>query len=103
MALALTVGILAGLKDNDDDRFEYHAAAFERLNSFLTAQGLPRHAEPLACERWSGQMIGYSGLHDVRRIAAYLDADRPLPPPSTRDQSKDPCLEAYFAAVDRPR
>jgi hypothetical protein len=101
MGLSLEVGILADLKANDADGFEFHKAALERLNPFLKSHGLPYHNEPHNCEVWSGQMISYSGLHDVRRIAAYLDAGRPLPPPSDQESSNDPCLEGYFALVER--
>ena len=100
MGLSLEVGILADLKDSDEEGVEYHREAFERLNTFLASRGLPRHSEPLDCEVWSADMAGYSTLHDVRRIAAYLDCDRQLPAASTGQSSKDPCLEGYWAAVE---
>lgn len=102
MGLSLEVGILADLKHNDEEGYGYHARAFERMSTFLEALGLPAHAEPIDCEVWSADMLSYSGLHDVRRLAAYLDAERPLPPPSTRAGASDPLLEAYYAAVDEP-
>jgi hypothetical protein len=74
MGLALAVGVLAELKEVDPEGFEFHAAALERLSRYMKSCNLPLHQEPEDCEVWSGQMIGYSGLHDLRRIAAYLDA-----------------------------
>jgi hypothetical protein len=84
MGLALEVGILADLKEADPEGFEYHAAALARLNRFLESRELPPHCEPDDCEVWSGETIGYSGLHDLRRLAAYLDCDAPLPTPGGR-------------------
>jgi len=101
MGLNLEVGMLADLRENDEEGFEYHRVALEQLSSFLVDRGLPAHHEPLDCEVWSGDMIGYSGLHDVRRIAAYLDAGKPLPSPSSKNSAQDPCLEAYYASVVR--
>jgi hypothetical protein len=69
----------------------------------LSLQRISHHTEPLDCERWSGDMLGYSGLHDVRRFAAYLDCGKPLPPPSTGEASNDSCLKEYYAAVEGRR
>src|SRR6188768_4061812 len=99
MGLALEVGILAELRDADADRFEYHSAALERLSEQLVSLGLAPHREPTDVAVWSAEMLGYSGLHDVRRIAARLDCDEPLPPPSDRDATKDPFLEGYYAEL----
>jgi hypothetical protein len=94
MGLSLEVGILADLKDSDEEGFEWHADAFHRLNSYLATLGVPLHNEPHDCEVWSGDMLGYSGLHDVRRIAAYLDSGQPPPAASTDGAADDPCLKA---------
>jgi hypothetical protein len=103
MGLALEVGILADLKEADPEGFEYHAAALARLNRFLKSRDLPPHREPDDCEVWSGEMIGYSGLHDLRRLAAYLDCEAPLPTRRSRNAAKDPCLAGYYASVDGRR
>lgn len=102
MGLALEVGILADLKEADPEGLDYHASALARLDGFLRAHQLPPHSEPHDCEVWSGEMIGYSGLHDLRRLAAYLDADAPLPPPADGDgdSTEDPFLVGYYARVD---
>jgi hypothetical protein len=101
--LALEVGILADLKDNDPDGFEYHAGAISRVNTFLASRGLRQHSEPASCEVWSGEMLGYSGLHDLRRLAAHVDSKGGLPEPSTGDSSEDETLAAYFASVEGKR
>jgi len=97
MGLALEVGILADLKGHDAEGFDHHSEIFKRLNSFLASCGLAQHHEPDDCEVWSGAMMGYSGLHDVRRIGAHLDSNGLLPAPSSREDRKDPCLEGYYA------
>jgi hypothetical protein len=103
VGLALEVGILADLNKNDAEGFEYHAGAISRLNGFLASCGLPQHSEPTECEVWSGEMLGYSGLHDLRRLAAHFDCQRTLPPPSNGESSEDSTLAAYFAAVEKKR
>ncbi len=100
MGLALAVGVLAELKEVDPEGFEFHAAALERLSRYMKSCNLPLHQEPEDCEVWSGQMIGYSGLHDLRRIAAYLDAGAPLPAPATGDSTEDPRIAGYYDSVD---
>ncbi|MFN2565440.1 MAG: hypothetical protein ABR499_10575 [Gemmatimonadaceae bacterium] len=105
MGLTLEVGALASLLDEDAAsaaaaRLE---AQFEAVNRALSAAGLPPHHEPrdLAPDkRWSGDMYGYSGVHYLRRIAAYVAAGRSLPRPGDDGASDDPVLGAYFAVVE---
>jgi hypothetical protein len=100
MGLDLQVGILADLGEADAEGCEDFAGAFARLRSYLVSLGLSPHEEPRGGDTWSAQMLGYSGLHHVRRIAAYLDCRRPLPKPAAKDDPDDPCLAAYYAATD---
>ena len=44
-------------------------------------------------------MYGYSGLHYLRRIAAYLWADKPIPSPGKDNPEKDPLLEKYYSSL----
>jgi hypothetical protein len=101
MGLALEVGILADLKARDTQGFAYHADVFKRLNSLLAARGLSQHNEPDNCQVWSGEMMGHSGLDDVRRIGAHLDCDGSLPAPSKGEDRTDPCLAEYYAVANR--
>lgn len=106
MGLSLQVGILTSLSGNDDAGFEHFQGAFERLASFLGANGLPRHVEPRACAAWSADMLGYSGLHDLRRIAAHMDAGEALPEPARGDSpetSMDERLSGYYDACEGRR
>jgi len=42
------------------------------------------------------EMLGYSGLHYLRRIAAYLASGRDLPAPGDEDAPEDPVLIAAY-------
>lgn len=104
MGLSLTVGLLSDLDEQDQEGAEEIKAHFEALNDYLRSLRLPTHSEPSTCAEWSADMFGYSGLHTLRRLAAHLDAGRPLPSPGDRDSSQDPLLEAYFLeAIKRPQ
>lgn len=99
MGLSLEVGILVDLRENDEEGFDYFRNQFEALNSHLNQANIAAHVEPDDCEVWSCEMFGYSGLHYLRRLAAYLDATEHLPPPGDDGASKDPRLEQYFQHV----
>ena len=103
MGLSLEVGILADLRDNDPGGEAAFRDSFEVLNRYLASIGMPAHREPSACEVWSADMIGYSGLHYLRRLAAHVDATATLPPPGDDTSPEDPILDAYFADVDGRR
>lgn len=103
MGLALSVGLLADLKQNDSEGFETFAACFADVNRLLAANNLFPHTEPVDVEPWGAEMYGYSGLHHLRRLAAYIDSGVELPSPGNDDSSKDKRLEAYFANVDGKR
>jgi hypothetical protein len=95
MGLCLEVGILADLRDNDEEGYHYFRGQFRGLNGDLQRSKLPQHLEPEDCEVWSCEMFGYSGLHYLRRIAAHLDTGGQLPPPGGDEASKDPVLARY--------
>ena len=99
MGLDLSVGIIADLGVNDPEGVEDFAKHFAFVRQLLREEGLPQHLEPTDCEVWSAQMYGYSGLHYLRRIAAFIDAGLPLPPPGDNKSSGDAILEAYFDDV----
>ena len=45
-------------------------------------------------------MLGYSGLHYLRRLAAHLALKGELPPPGDETASKDPVLGDYYKIFD---
>lgn len=102
MGLALSVGILADLKENDAEGFAHYLAAFAEVNRVLGARGLPQHNEPQTVQRdFSCGMYGYSGLHYLRRVAAYLALGEALPAPGTREtyEAKG-IIGRYYAAAE---
>jgi hypothetical protein len=93
MGLDLTVGILPAVINSDEQGFEHYQHLFAQVNQALQAEGLPPHHEPIDLQTdipWFAQMWHYSGLHYLRRIAAYLWADQPLPAPGTYDDERNP-------------
>lgn len=108
MGLGLEVGILADLKIHDPEGFELFQEQFDYLNQLLQDRDLPLHNEPtsLSAEQhvWSCDMWGYSGLHNLRRIAAHLAFGESLPPPLTQNEraSQDPMIEKYYKMAFKP-
>ena len=99
MGLALEVGVLADLKGTDDEASvsALHGEQFEIINKFLRADGLREHIEPHEPnETFSCGMLGYSGLHHLRRVAAHLALGKPIPPPGNKDADKDPLLYGEY-------
>lgn len=75
----------------------------KRLNRALRAMGLACHVEPESTEDgFSADLPGYSGLHYLRRIAAYQALGRGLPAPGDKDNLSEPVVEEYYerAAID---
>jgi hypothetical protein len=103
MGLTLVVGALADLLEEDSEAAARLESQFDAVNKALVAAGLSPYTEPrsLAPERrWSGDMYGYSGVHYLRRIAAYVASNRSLPRPGDDGASDDPVLDAYFAVAE---
>jgi hypothetical protein len=91
------VGIVADLIENDDEAAQQFEAEFATLSRYLTSVQLKAHVDPAGVEPWACDMYGYSGLHHLRRLAAYLHYDQRLPEPGDIESSKDPTLNRYFS------
>ena len=100
MGLALEVGILTDLRENDSEGYERYLNQFRVLNEYLEKVGLPTHHEPEGCEVWSCEMYGYSGLHYLRRIAAHIDITGNIPSPGNIDSPKDVTLQNYYKKAE---
>ena len=100
MGLTVSVGLPVDLED--EELAEELQGEFDELNEALRRNGLAEHREPAAVgwEPLSLDMIGYSGLHYLRRIAAHLDANGELPPPGGDDSAEDPVIQAYYERLD---
>ena len=103
MGLALEVGMLAHLKDHDQEGFQNIGDDFQRVAAYLITEGLAPHDEPLELgelQGYSCDMHGYSGLHHLRRFAAYQALKQTIPEPiSSENLDEEPMVEAYYDAL----
>ncbi len=104
MGLAIEVGHLAFLRGEDEEGYEYVSKQLNAVNTALRAHNLPEHHEPTQLEGgepWGMDMMGYYGLHYLRRIAAHLAAGYKLPPPGDDNAPKDSVLQKYYEDLDK--
>ncbi len=99
MGLAVSVGILADLRVNDEDGFEIYRKSFKRLNKVLKANDLPAHDEPEELPDLDNRAglvsYPYSFLHHLRRFAAHASTKpnwKPKPFPASADPAEDPLV-----------
>lgn len=103
MGLCLAVGFLAGVKVNDPDGYRQHKKSFDAVSECLVDSGLKPHSEPEDLpehEQFECEMLGYSGLHHLRRLAAYVALKRPLYVPSGELSDEDEVVNEYYSAFD---
>lgn len=79
MGLALEVGMLADLIENDEEGAQWFRESLTALNGALAKAGLSAHVEPTETEVMSTATYGYSGLHYLRRCAAHLHFNNQIP------------------------
>jgi len=103
MGLSIEVGILADLLENDEEGAQSFIEEMNKLNPFLVSCGLRAHTEPEQCPVFSADMLGYSGLHYLRRIAPHLNLRGSLPAPGGDDAAHDPILDEYYQLLNAPR
>jgi len=96
------VGLYADLLESEPEEAEALKLRLDELSDYLVSIGLPGHEEPREGGQWGADMLGYSGLHTLRRLAAHLDAGEPLPEPGGPDSARDPVLRAYVDQATRP-
>jgi hypothetical protein len=96
MGLGLEVGILADLSEMDEEGYAYYKKQFEIVSQVLLNSAQANHVEPEEVEGIvTYDMAGYSRLHCLRRVGAYLALGRSFPLPGNLDASKDPVLTEY--------
>ena len=92
MGLRSCVACLAELQGQgyeEDLRAELENLA--ELNQALGETGRVPHDEPTEGEHWSWSFAGYSDLHYLRRLAAYLAINGELPEPCEDDEDPSEC------------
>ena len=103
MRLALCVGVPSEIRDSDPEYIAYFEQQVEAINGVLESFGLPPHREPFDIEderTFECEMVGYSGLHYLRRVAAHLALGRDLPPPGDDAAASDHVLSDYYRIFD---
>jgi hypothetical protein len=102
MGLALEVGILADLKDADEEGYASYVDAFEKLRIVLRSEGLEEHVEPDEVDDiFSCDLLSYTGIHYLRRIAVHLALGKPIPVPGNRETYHNVALnEEYYESFN---
>jgi hypothetical protein len=106
MGLALEVGILADLKDADEEGYAHDVDEFESLNNVILSEGLGEHVEPDELDGiFSCDMLSYTGIHYLRRIAVHLALGKPTPAPGNDETYRsialtDECFDGLNARKD---
>lgn len=95
MGVSVEVGLLSFQLRNDADGALWLANDYKKINTLLKRNGLPSHREPTNIKSWSAPLFGFSDLHTLRRIAAYIDTGSALPAPGNEDSFNDRILTAY--------
>jgi hypothetical protein len=99
MGLAVSVGVLADLNEDDAEGAEWFRESLREVNQVLAENGLPQHDEPDRLPFMEFRAAGsfpYSFLHHLRRVYARLISDPDWTPTPTRegeDPSEDSVLD----------
>ena len=100
MSLAIEVGMLAYLIQNDEEGAEFFRESLDGVNVVLAENNLPPHVEPEVLELSRNRAwllsYSYSYLHHLRRFAAHAVAKpnwKPRPCPPGENPAKDPVVD----------
>ncbi len=106
MGLAITVGILADLAENDLETVEAVGADFDVINEVLRRNGLPDHHEPTSLPEFDDRTgingFPYSFLHYLRRFHARRIA-QPDQVPAPLAEGESPAHDPVLEEVGSPR
>jgi len=102
MGLAVTVGVLSDLLENDPEGAEWMEEDLAAVNALLAANNLPAHVEPRdplpETSRASISSFSYSSLHYLRRIYAHIAQD-PAWKPTELEEGEDPIEDPVLGEV----
>ena len=105
MGLTIGVGILAREARDNVEEVEVFKEVYHSLNEVLAEAGILPHHEPLdipESDSFEAQMLGYTGLHAIRRLAAYYVCEGRLPPPGSFDRlAEDPVTELLYQQIQK--
>lgn len=98
MGLNIVVGYLEDLLRHDEEGASWHRQVLDDLNLVLAEANEAPHYEPEEIQggSQSWESYGYSGLHHVRRLAAWLTINRSLPPQCAYEKATDDAVLAQF-------
>jgi hypothetical protein len=102
MGLDVVVGLLAETREDPEARAHF-VAQFASINRVLRSLGLPAHQEPETVRQpLAMSMIGYTGLHHLRRAAAQVwsDGERPPPVGGGADPAGETAVRSYVSGVN---
>jgi hypothetical protein len=107
MGLAVEVGMLADLLENDPEGADWLRESFDSVNAVLADNKLPPHGEPESLDpldnRASLLSYPYSFLHHLRRVAAHA-AEKPgwiaKPFPEASDPAADPLVDKHSGYME---
>jgi hypothetical protein len=110
MGLSLSVGIISELLDSNPSEANELRREFVQLNKVLVGTGLAPHVEPETLEKsaqFHRDMLGYHGLHYVRRIGLYLAFEEECPGPGPKygtdfGDEYDLMDKSYFRKFQNP-
>ncbi|HEX8282607.1 MAG TPA: hypothetical protein VF588_04600 [Pyrinomonadaceae bacterium] len=103
MGLVICVGLPPEARESDPEYLEYFDGQVEAVNGVLDSYGLPEYQEPFDIEEgrtFEFDMLGFDGLHYLRRLAAHLALKGELPPPGDETAASDPVLNDYYRIFD---
>ena len=97
-------GAVAIMMAEDEEGADAFRGVFRSLNEVLVEADHPPHNEPEQLEStdtFQAQLWGYSGLHYLRRVAAYLTLEGRLPDSEpVEGAADDPVLQRLYARYD---
>jgi hypothetical protein len=107
MGLAVEVGMLSYLIQNDPEGADWLRESFNSVNAVLADNKLPPHREPESLPALNSRApilsYPYSFLHHLRRVAAHA-AEKPgwvaKPFPEADDPAADPLVDKHSAYLE---